>query len=103
MAYFTQQPFTLFVPNGFSPNGDGINDVFKVSGNAIDFEEYEFNIFNRWGQVIFSSTSPEDVWTGEFNNGEYYVGNSQYQYLLKVKSVFEYNEREYSGSILLFR
>jgi gliding motility-associated-like protein len=103
VAHFTQQPFTLFVPNGFSPNGDGINDVFKVSGNAIDFEEYEFTIFDRWGQVVFSSTSPDEAWTGEFNDGEYYVGNSSYQYRLKVKSVFDVNYREYSGSILLFR
>jgi gliding motility-associated-like protein len=103
VAHFTQQPFTLFVPNGFSPNGDGINDVFKVSGNAIDFEEYEFSIFDRWGQVVFTSTSPEDAWTGEFNDGENYVGNSSYQYRLTVKSVFETNHREYSGSILLFR
>jgi gliding motility-associated-like protein len=103
VAHFIQQPFTLFVPNGFSPNGDGINDVFKVSGNAIDFEEYEFTIFDRWGQEVFSSTNPEDVWTGEFNDGEYYVGNSSYQYRLKVKSVFDVNHRDYSGSILLFR
>ena len=103
VAHFTQQPFTFYVPNSFSPNGDGINDVFKVSGNAIDFEEYEFTVFDRWGQVVFSSASPDDVWTGEFNDGEYYVGNSSYQYRLKVKSVFDVNHRDYSGSILLFR
>ena len=103
IAHFKPQPFALYVPNSFSPNGDGINDVFKIIGNAIDFESYEFTIFDRWGQLVFQSNNPDEVWTGEFNNGEYYVGNSTYQYRLKVKSVFDIDPREYSGSILIFR
>ena len=103
VAHFKPQPFALYVPNSFSPNDDGINDVFKIVGNAIDFDVYEFIVFDRWGQVVFHSTTPNDVWTGEFNKGEYFVGNSTYQYRLKVKSVFEVNPREYTGSILMFR
>jgi gliding motility-associated-like protein len=103
IAYFKPQPFTLYVPNSFSPNGDGINDVFKIEGNAIDFESYEFVIFDRWGQQVFKSNNPNDVWTGEFKQGEHYVANSVYQYRLKVKSVFDIDPREYSGSILIFR
>lgn len=103
VAHFKPQPFALYVPNSFSPNGDGINDVFKIVGNAIDFEVYEFIVFDRWGQIVFQSATPNDVWTGEFNKGEYFVGNSTYQYRLKVKSVFEVNPREYTGSILMFR
>jgi gliding motility-associated-like protein len=103
IAHFKPQPFTLYVPNSFSPNGDGINDVFKIEGNAIDMASYEFTIFDRWGQIVFQSFNPADVWTGEFNKGDYYVSNSAYQYRLKVKSVFEIDPREYSGSILIFR
>ena len=103
VAHFKPQPFALYVPNSFSPNGDGINDVFKVVGNAIDFDVYELVVFDRGGQVVFYSTSPSDVWTGEFNKGEYFVGNSTYPYRLKVKSIFEVNPREYTGSILIFR
>lgn len=103
VAHFKPQPFTFYVPNSFSPNGDGINDVFRIEGNAIDVEAFELTVFDRWGQKVFHSTNPNDVWTGEFNKGEYYVGNSSYQYRLKVKSVFDIEPREYNGSILMFR
>jgi gliding motility-associated-like protein len=103
VAYFKPQPFAYYVPNSFSPNGDGINDVFQVVGNAIDVDVYSLEIFDRWGQLVFTSTNPTDVWTGEFNDGEYYVGNSSYQYRMKIKSVFDIEPREYSGSILIFR
>jgi gliding motility-associated-like protein len=103
IANFAPQPFALYIPNSFSPNGDGINDVFKIEGNAIDVESFEIIIFDRWGQVVFKSDNPLEVWTGEFNKGDYYVGNSTYEYRLKVKSVFDIEPREYSGSILMFR
>ncbi len=103
IAHFTPQPFTVYVPNSFSPNGDGINDVFQVIGNAIDIEVFNLVIFDRWGQVVFQSNDLRAVWTGEFNKGEYFVGNSSYQYTLKVKSVFDIEPRLLSGSILLTR
>jgi gliding motility-associated-like protein len=103
VAYFKPQPFAYYLPNSFSPNGDGINDVFRLVGNAIDITVYNLEIFDRWGQLVFASTNPTEVWTGEFNDGDYYVGNSTYQYRLKIKSVFDIEPREFSGSILMFR
>jgi gliding motility-associated-like protein len=52
----------LFFPNAFSPNGDGENDVWKIYGDCI--VEMEIKIFNRWGEVVYSSTSPDDIWDG---------------------------------------
>jgi len=103
VAHFTPQPFAIYVPNSFSPNGDGINDVFTIAGNALDIEVFELTIFDRWGQIVFHSTDPNTVWTGEFNKGEYFVGNSSYSYRLKVKSIFDIEPRELSGSILMMR
>jgi gliding motility-associated-like protein len=103
VAHFTPQPFAIYVPNSFSPNGDGINDVFKIEGNALDIEVFELTIFDRWGQIVFHSTDTNAVWTGEFNKGEYFVGNSSYSYRLKVKSIFDIEPRELSGSILMMR
>jgi gliding motility-associated-like protein len=103
IAYFKPQPFAFYVPNSFSPNNDGINDVFLISGNAIDITVFEITIFNRWGQVVFHSTDPQEAWTGEFNKGEYFVDTSTYHYRMKVKSVFDIEPREYSGSIQIIR
>jgi len=103
VAHFKPQPFAIYIPNSFSPNNDGINDVFLVSGNALDIEVFDLTIFNRWGQVVFHSTDPRIAWTGEFNNGEYYGDTSVYLYRLTVKSVFDVESRELSGSIQLIR
>jgi gliding motility-associated-like protein len=103
IAHFKPQPFSIYVPNSFSPNNDGINDVFLISGNAIDITVFELTIFNRWGQVVFHSTDPKEAWTGEFIKGDYFVDTSTYHYRLKVKSVFDIEPREYSGAIQIIR
>ena len=53
------------VPTGFSPNGDGVNDVLYVRGAAID--KMSFKIFNRWGQKIFESNDVNVGWDGTYN------------------------------------
>jgi gliding motility-associated-like protein len=51
------------VPSGFSPNGDGQNDIFYVLGGP--FTEFEFRIYNKWGELIFVSTDQSIGWNGE--------------------------------------
>lgn len=53
------------VPTGFTPNGDGINDVLYVKGAAI--ESLNFRIYNRWGQLVFQTNSAEVGWDGKFH------------------------------------
>ncbi len=55
----------LGLPTGFSPNGDGENDVLYVRGAAIT--TLDLKIFNRWGQLVFETTSKEKGWDGTFN------------------------------------
>ena len=55
----------LFVPNVFSPNGDGNNDVLQVYGNCI--VDFEFVVFDRWGQRVFEISDPAIFWDGRFN------------------------------------
>jgi gliding motility-associated-like protein len=54
------------VPTGFSPNGDGINDVVYVKGYGID--KMTFRIFNRWGEKVFESTRKSDGWDGRYKS-----------------------------------
>jgi len=56
----------LFLPTAFSPNGDGHNDVLYVHG-TVCLNEMRFNIYNRWGELVFSTTSPAIGWDGNFN------------------------------------
>lgn len=55
----------VYVPNTFTPNNDGMNDVFQVSGGNL--VEMECLIFNRWGELVYTLDSPYQVWDGSFN------------------------------------
>lgn len=60
----------VYVPNTFTPNGDGQNDIFKVYGPGVASVK-ELRIFNRWGQIVFETNDPENIgWFGTFNGQE---------------------------------
>jgi len=56
--------FYLYIPTAFSPNNDGINDCFSIKG--VGFEGIDFQIFNRWGNVVYSSENDSDCWDGTY-------------------------------------
>ncbi len=56
----------LEIPNVFTPNGDGINDLFQVKYNAV--KSFQANVFNRWGRLIYTWNSVSDGWNGKLNN-----------------------------------
>ncbi len=73
---------TLFVPNAFTPNANGLNDEFKAIGiNVLDFEMY---IFSRWGDQIFYSNDIETGWDGTFKGDP--VPVDVYTYLILYTS-----------------
>ncbi len=57
-----QEKENIFMPNAFSPNGDGLNDRFEPTYNPSKFEYVEYQIFNRWGVQIFSTKVPLGLW-----------------------------------------
>ncbi|RAJ75388.1 gliding motility-associated-like protein, partial [Chitinophaga dinghuensis] len=69
-----------YVPNLFSPNGDGINDIEYVYGTAI--AQLEFRIYNHWGQLVFESKDQRQGWDGTMNGVKQPVG--VYVYILKA-------------------
>lgn len=73
----------LFIPNAFSPNGDGINDVLNTFGSGI--QTYQIAIYSRWGEQVFASGNWQNRWDGHFrgkpaNPGDYvYIAEVQFQ------------------------
>ena len=59
---------TYFLPNAFSPNDDSVNDIFLGKGYLEGVLNFELSIWNRWGEMIFSSTDPLQGWNGRKNN-----------------------------------
>ena len=87
------------IPNAFTPNGDGLNDVFKPVTSA-DIQQYQLDIFAMSGQHIFTSRSLEYGWNGESQGGALNSGN--YIYVIKYK---DSTGREHidKGQLLLIR
>ncbi|MBL0317430.1 MAG: CotH kinase family protein [Flavobacteriales bacterium] len=103
VAHFEQEPFAMYIPNSFTPNDDGLNDVWRTEGEAIDPTSYHLLVFNRWGDVVFETKDMNDVWVGDVHSGEYFTPNDVYNYILKVKSVHENDVKEFRGTINVLR
>ena len=69
---------TVFVPTAFSPNGDGQNDVLAVKCNPVCISAYEFKIYDRWGNLVFSTNDPSQVWDGNYKGSPMNVGTYMY-------------------------
>jgi len=89
----------IYVPNSFTPNGDGINDVFRLSGAGI--YDPRLVIYNRWGYPVFETTDLRKVWNGDDGTGHYSETDA---YNWKV--YYRDNEgfkRERTGTVILIR
>lgn len=90
----------VFVPNVFTPDGDGVNEVWfpRVLGAV----SYEVVVFDRWGDVVFRSTTVGEPWLGGRQNGDYFVQDGLYHYILKVAGA-DLEVREYEGHVIILR
>lgn len=73
----------LEMPNAFSPNGDGINDIYRAKNNYQSIVEFDAYIFNRWGQKLYEWHDPAGGWDGKFNGKD--VKQGVYFVLVKAK------------------
>lgn len=73
----------VYVPNSFTPNGDGINESFFPVFTYKDVEKYEFLIFDRWGELIFESTDLNQKWDGTYKG--VLAKNGVYTWKLRFK------------------
>ena len=91
-----EDAFALYAPNAFSPNDDGINDVFGVSITVVDPSFFELTIYDRSGSLQYTSTSPYEPWEG----GNYAQG----VYIWKVRVRDRDNKmQERTGHVTLIR
>lgn len=93
----------IFIPNAFSPNGDGVNEEFKPDGIAFlrdSTDEFILEIYNRWGQRVFRTNRFQDTWDGTFNGGKCQEGVYIYHLQLRGVNRVYYS---YRGSFVLIR
>lgn len=75
--------FAVYVPNTFTPDGDGINDTFGPRGEG--FTDFLFSIYSRWGEEIFSTRNPQQDWDGTASGGKNMAPVDIYIYQIKLK------------------
>lgn len=85
---------SLYIPNGFTPNGDGVNDFFEIKVRGA--KHYHLRIFNRWGELLFESTDPSKMWNG--GKQDYYAPDGIYFWTLEV---LDYQNRPLKDNGLL--
>ena len=92
--------FLFYIPNAFTPNDDGVNDSF--SGKGIFIKEYEMEIYDRWGNLIFFTDDINKPWDGNANHGTEIAQRDVYVYSIKVT---DYNKRKhsYKGTVTLVK
>ncbi|MGB1039966.1 MAG: gliding motility-associated C-terminal domain-containing protein, partial [Flavobacteriales bacterium] len=95
--------YTLYLPSSFTPNGDGLNDEFGPTGEQIDPKDYQFMIFNRWGEVLFSTSDVQETWTGRVNNTGNLLPEGVYVWRILATDGNSKKQHEYIGHVTLLR
>ncbi len=72
----------FLVPNIFTPNNDGINDDFVI--NVLNPSSYSIDIYDRWGNMVYTSTDPTVYWNGKLMGTQYLVSDGVYYYIIKA-------------------
>lgn len=100
-----EDELAVFVPNAFTPNGDGKNDWFQASF-SIPVINYEMYIFDRWGGIVFESTDPNEPWYGTHRNEldiDKAVHDGVYAWRLKVQDPLTGLKQELVGHVTVIR
>jgi gliding motility-associated-like protein len=78
--------YMFYVPNTFTPDGDGLNDIFMPYGEGVDLTKYSMQIFDRWGELIYQSPDATKGWNGTYKGKPAPLGT----YIWKIDTKEEY-------------
>jgi gliding motility-associated-like protein len=87
------------IPNAFTPNQDGINDVFRIYG-LYKFKSFSLTIYNRWGEIVFKSNEPKNGWNGQYMGETMPTGHYLYNIEIENQNGSKTHEK---GTVILIR
>ena len=97
---YQQCPCNVFMPNAFTPNGDGINDVFKPKFECTS-KDYHLKIFDRYGRIIFESSQASEGWNGNIRDGQLPTG--VYVWMMEYRNPNNQQLFRKNGTVTLIR
>ena len=89
-------PLRIYIPTAFSPNGDGLNDTFGPVGEGIN--EFKITVYDRWGEVIFTSHDISTKWDGRHKGSPVPFGSYNYELVASGKEIGQVQK---AGSVTL--
>ena len=101
MVIQVESPYSFYIPSAFTPDKDGLNEVFKPVGRGLNPNEYTMMIFDRWGRLVFKTNTPYAAWDGYVSVGVR-APHGVYAYRFFVRDL-EGKRHEYSGHFSLIR
>lgn len=96
-----QVPYFFYIPNAFTPDGDGINETFAPQGQGVDPDIYQMQIFDRSGMLIFTTRNPYDYWDGRNKYGQM-CPEGVYVYVIRLRNL-NAEDKEYQGTVTLVK
>lgn len=103
VAHFVPREFYFYMPNSFSPNGDGINDIFRPVGNEWIPEQFHMQIINRRGKLVFETRNADEGWNGEDAGKTHYAEAEVYVYRVEVVNAINGESKIFSGHVTVLR
>lgn len=77
--------YQITIPNVFTPNGDGVNDVYEIPMNGLFEDCMKFSVYNRWGKILYESDGVTILWDGKYNGEK--IPNGVYYYILSINGI----------------
>ncbi len=101
ISLVVEDEIVVFVPNSFTPDGDEYNQTFRAYVNGVDLYDFDFLIFNRWGELIWESHDAEIGWDGTYKGKLVQAGT--YTWRITVKDIeFDYR-KTYTGHVNMLK
>jgi gliding motility-associated-like protein len=97
------QAIELYIPNCFTPNGDGINDTWIIQGPGMDAQHMSIEVYDSWGTLVFISSNPEEAWTGLSADLVTPLNSGNYNYRLIARDTERGVGHLIEGHVLLLR
>lgn len=95
--------FTFYIPNGFTPDEDGLNDTWGPVGQSFEYESYNVQVYDRWGKLIWQTDNPEVQWDGKMRSSLKDVKQGLYVYVFTLKKFNTFEPKIITGTVTIYR
>lgn len=102
--YMDVEPmFTFYVPSGFTPDEDGLNDTWGPVGQNFEYESYNVQVYDRWGKLTWQTDNPNKLWDGTDMKTLKDVKQGLYIYVFTLKKFNTFEPKIIKGTVTLYR